>query len=159
MVLDVNATTYDDNDTPLFEAIFANNDIDVRELLKSPQIDLTIKTKFLDKILTLSDAAKRMMGYMGRDPAILHMIEQVLQVQAEIRQQAWQQARQQIYGEAIALATAQLPRAGVGSPAKVLSPADIEQICKLLEPALYRKIYRELITPYLEPMSTPTSKQ
>ena len=153
------------NVSPLFEAIesFAvipmHYDLDlVRELLKAPEIDLNIKSRyksFYYEILELTPLELARRHYYFQQAEIVRMLEKVQQVQAEIRQQArqqaWQQARRQLYEKAIALAGAQLPRAGAESPAKTLSPADIQRIYQLLEEsALYRKIYKELITPYLQ---------
>ena len=82
------------------------------------------------------------------------MIEKVRKVQAQVRAQARKEVRasKQIYEKVIALAEAQLQRAGAKSPARVLAPADIQHVYEFLKQAFYPILYREFfnITPYVE---------
>ncbi len=76
---------------------------------------------------------------------IVALLERAQHVQVQAQTQAHQNARTQ----ADSIAGAQSPRAGARSPARLLAPADIQHIQEILEPELYQKIYRELMSPYL----------
>ncbi len=121
---DVNAITQNDNNTPLSLAVIVENEFSARELLKAPEIDLSMKSKFHDKMLSPLELARKLGMASGTAAKIIHMLENVQQVQEQFRTQA----RKQAYTEAIAISGAQLTRLGAGSLAKTLAPADIQLI-------------------------------
>ena len=133
---DVNATIPVTNETPLFLAIIMGNIALVQELLKAPEIDLNIKSKFGDEMLTPLELATAMDA-----DKIIDLLEKAQQVQEQAREKAHTESCK----EAAALAEAGLHRAGAKSPARRLKPAHIQRIHKILE----RELYKELIRHYL----------
>lgn len=141
---DVNAASPNSKRTPLFEAVFKGNPSIVHALLKSPEINFNIKSFYFGSMLTPIELARKLLRelhvrgfYKASDQNMVDLLDRAQQAQT----QAYTESRR----EAVALARAQLPRLGAGSPARTLTSDDLQHIQKILE----RELYEEAMRTYL----------
>ena len=136
----VNATLTQGNETPLFLAVLYEKVSIVRALLQVPGINFNIKGKYQDVMLTPLELARMLFEKAKHDHLHISVYFNYQEI-IDVLERA-DQAHVQSVKEVTALVGALSPRLGAGSPARTLTPEDIQYIQKMLEQDKYKELMR-----------------